>query len=225
MVAEETQSSPSLGLNEAYSVKTPEDNRKLYAKWAATYESEFVDKAKYRYPRAISEIFNDLVSVEGVANVVDAGTGTGLTGMYLTALRPTLTVDGIDISPEMLEQARGKRRQDNQVVYRLLLERDLTHKVLSTNAPYDALISSGTFTHGHLGPEAIDNLIPLVRQGGWIVIGVNNEHFVARGFADKLKELVIEAMISDPRVKRINVYEEESVHRGDQARVLIFKRK
>ncbi|MBI3429994.1 MAG: class I SAM-dependent methyltransferase [Actinobacteria bacterium] len=224
-MAEETQSSPSIGLNDAYSVKTPEDNRKLYAKWAATYESEFVDKAKYRYPRAIAEVFNDEVLVEDVANVVDVGTGTGLTGMYLTALRPTLTVDGIDISPEMLDQARGKRRQDGQLVYRLLLERDLTHEVLSINAPYDALISSGTFTHGHLGPEAIDNLIPLVRQGGWIVIGVNNEHFVARGFEDKLKELVTEAIISDLRVKRINVYEEGSDHRGDQARVLIFKRK
>ena len=37
-----------LGLDEAYSVKTPEDNRRLYAKWAATYESSFVDAKQYR---------------------------------------------------------------------------------------------------------------------------------------------------------------------------------
>ncbi len=35
----------ALGLDEAYSVKTPEDNRRLYAKWAATYESSFVENA------------------------------------------------------------------------------------------------------------------------------------------------------------------------------------
>ena len=36
-----------LGLDEAYSVKTPDDNRRLYAKWAATYESSFVDAKQY----------------------------------------------------------------------------------------------------------------------------------------------------------------------------------
>ena len=225
MAGDETRDPAPFGLDDAYAVKSPEDNRRLYAKWASTYEAEFVNKEKYRYPRAISEVFNEVVSVDDVVNVVDVGTGTGLTGMYLAALRPMLTVDGIDISPEMLEQARGKRRHDGQSVYRLLLERDLTQEVLGTNAPYDALISSGTFTHGHLGPEAIENLIPLVRQGGWIVIGVNNEHFLAKGFEGKLKKLVNEGIIFEPRVERIDVYEEGSVHRGDQARVLIFLRK
>ncbi len=225
MVNDDNEGEKPLGLDEAYSVKTPEDNRRLYAKWAATYESDFVNEKKYQYPRAIAEIFAIEVSTHDVLNVVDVGTGTGLTGMYLTALRPEFTVDGIDISPEMLGVARDKRRQDGQLVYRLLLERDLTQEILSANAPYDALISSGTFTHGHLGPEAIDNLIPIVRPGGWIVIGVNNEHFLARGFEKKLQELVKEGIISTPRVERIDVYEEGSVHRGDQARVLIFLRK
>ena len=31
-----------IGLDDAYSLKTPEDNKNLYAKWAATYESDFV---------------------------------------------------------------------------------------------------------------------------------------------------------------------------------------
>lgn len=214
-----------LGLAEAYSVKTPEDNRRLYAKWASTYEVEFVGKKKYRYPCAISEVFEEIVPAEGVLNVVDVGTGTGLTGMYLAALRPKLTIDGIDISPEMLEQARGKRRQDGTLVYRLLLERDLTQEVSSRNGPYDALISSGTFTHGHLGPEAIDNLLPLVRPGGWVVIGVNNEHFLASGFEEKLIRLTSEGIITEPRIERIDVYDEGSAHRGDQARVVIFLRK
>ena len=225
MASDETRDSTPFGLDDAYAVKTPEDNRRLYAKWASTYEAEFVNKEKYRYPRAVAELFNEVVPIDDVVNVVDVGTGTGLTGMYLTALRPMLTVDGIDISPEMLEQARGKKRQDGQLVYRLLLERDLTQEVLDTNAPYDGLISSGTFTHGHLGPEAIGNLIPLTRQGGWVVIGVNNEHFLATGFEEKLKKLVNDGTIFNPRIERIDVYEEGSVRRGDMARVLIFQRK
>ena len=227
MATEDTAGAPPLapiGLGEAYSVKTPEDNRRLYAKWANTYESEFVNKEKYQYPRAIAEVFAEEVSTREVLTVLDIGTGTGLTGMYLSSLRPELTIDGVDISAEMLGQAMEKRRPDGRSVYRVLLERDLTQEVLATNAPYDALISSGTFTHGHLGPESLENLIALVRSGGWIVIGVNNEHFLARGFEEKLAGLAKDGIITEPKSERIDVYEEGSVHRGDQARVLIFLR-
>ncbi|MDP1711766.1 MAG: class I SAM-dependent methyltransferase [Candidatus Nanopelagicaceae bacterium] len=221
-MAEEETSTP-LGLNEAYSVKTPEDNRRLYAMWASTYESEFVEKKQYRYPKAIAEVFNAEVPLDAL-HVVDVGTGTGLTGTYLVAHRPELTIDGVDISPEMLEQAKRKTRLSGQFVYRELYERDLTQAVLQTRDPYDALICSGTFTHGHLGPEAIENLIALVRHGGWLVIGVNNEHFIARGFDGYLAKLAAEGVISAPTIVRVDVYEEGSVHRGDQARILIFFR-
>lgn len=214
----------TIGLEEAYSVKTPEDVRRLYGKWAATYESEFVDKRSYRYPQAIAEIFNDVVPNDGITNVVDIGTGTGLTCKYLAALRPQLTFDGIDISPEMLAQAKLKLRSGGAPVYRDLFEKDLTKSIQGTNAPYDALICSGTFTHGHLGPEAIENLIPLVKQSGWIVFGVNNEHFIARGFAEELARLSSAGQISKPRLERIDVYGEGSIHRGDQARVVICTR-
>ena len=36
-----------IGLDDAYSVKTPEDNKNLYSKWAKTYESEFVKNEGY----------------------------------------------------------------------------------------------------------------------------------------------------------------------------------
>lgn len=222
-MADEETSAP-LGLTEAYSVKTPEDNRRLYAKWASTYESEFVEKKQYRYPKAIAEVFNEKVP-RNALHVVDVGTGTGLTGTYLVAHRPEITVDGIDISSEMLEQAKGKTRLNGDPVYRELFERDLTQEVLLTRDPYDALICSGTFTHGHLGPEAIENLIELVRPGGWLVIGVNNEHFIARGFDGYLARLTAEAVIAEPIILRVDVYEAGSAHRGDQARILIFSRR
>ncbi len=214
----------TIGLEEAYSVKTPEDVRRLYGKWAATYESEFVDKRSYRYPQAIAEIFNDVVPNDGITDVVDIGTGTGLSCKYLAALRPRLIFDGIDISPEMLAQAKLKLRSGGAPVYRELLERDLTKPVQGTNAPYDASICSGTFTHGHLGPEAIENLIPLVKPSGWIVFGVNNEHFVGRSFAEELARLSTTGLITEPRIERIDVYGEGSIHRGDQARVVICQR-
>ena len=215
-------SDDAIGLNEAYSVKTPEDNKRLYAKWAATYDSSFVDAKQYRYPKAISECFDEVVT-DSVFRVLDIGTGTGLTGMYLSRLRPTVVLDGMDISPEMLEQASLKTRTDGSAVYSELYERDLTRDVLNENAPYEALISSGTFTHGHLGPECLRNLLPLLAHDGWLVVGVNNEHFEAKGFADELDALVSIGAITQPEILRIDVYESGSVHYGDQARVIITR--
>jgi len=210
-----------LGLDEAYSVKTPDDNRRLYAKWAATYESSFVDAKQYRYPKAIAEVFNDVLPA--VTRVLDIGTGTGLTGMYVTRLRPEVVIDGMDISPEMLAQAKLKTREDDSVVYRALYERDLTVAVPNENAPYEALFSSGTFTHGHLGPECLRNLLPLLAHDGWLVVGVNNEHFESKGFAGELESLVALGAIQTPEILRIDVYEPGSVHYGDQARVIITR--
>ena len=210
-----------LGLDEAYSVKTPDDNRRLYAKWAATYESSFVDAKQYRYPKAIAEVFNDVLPP--VTRVLDIGTGTGLTGMYVTRLRPEVVIDGMDISPEMLAQAKLKTREDDSVVYRALYERDLTRAVPNENAPYEALFSSGTFTHGHLGPECLRNLLPLLAHDGWLVVGVNNEHFESKGFAGELESLVALGAIQTPEILRIDVYEPGSVHYGDQARVIVTR--
>jgi predicted TPR repeat methyltransferase len=194
-----------LGLEQAYSVKSPDDNRRLYAAWAATYESSFVDAKQYRYPKAIAEVFNEVAGP--VTRVLDIGTGTGLTGMYLTRLRTDLVIDGMDISPEMLAQAALKTREDGSAVYRALYERDLTVAVPNENEPYEALFSSGTFTHGHLGPECLRNLLPLLTHEGWLVVGVNNEHFEAKDFAGELDSLVALGAIDQPTIIRIDVYE------------------
>lgn len=212
-----------IGLAEAYAVRTPEDNRRLYAKWAATYESGFVDAHKYRYPKAIAELFDEVIPT--VATVVDCGAGTGLVGLYLSALRPAIAIDAIDISPEMLDEAVKKVRSDGTPCYRALFERDLTRDVNDVRAPYDALISSGTFTHGHLGPDAIDHLLPLVGTGGYFVIGANAEHFAARGFEAHLLSLAGKGLISTPEFQKIHVYEPGSPHYGDQSVVSRFQRR
>jgi predicted TPR repeat methyltransferase len=210
-----------LGLDEAYSVKTPEDNRRLYAKWAATYESSFVDAKQYRYPKAISEVFNEHVPTDEVTRVIDIGCGTGLTGMYLSHLRSHLALDGLDISPEMLAEAKRKKRTDDSAVYANLNECDLTQPVLNKFDAYDALICSGTFTHGHLGPDALKNVLSLVRPTGWLVIGVNNEHFEGKDFQNELNSLAGAKRITQPEILRIDVYEKGSPHFGDQARVIL----
>lgn len=204
-----------IGLDDAYSVKTPEDNKKLYAKWADTYESEFVAKEGYRHPQVISEIFDR--EVPEVKTIIDIGTGTGLVGAHLIKLRNGIEIDGIDISPEMLEQARRKN------IYRNLYERDLTQEVLGTQAPYDALITIGTFTHGHLGPEAIHNLLPLVKRAGHLAIGINASYFESQGFERFFGELLSDKKISELSIQKVDVYDEKSPHHESKNLIAVFR--
>ena len=200
-----------IGLNDAYSLKTPEDNKNLYAKWAATYESDFVTNQGYKHPQVIAEIFHN--QLPEAKKVIDIGTGTGLVGKYLKAHRPEIIIDGIDISPEMLAEAAKKE------VYRNLYEQDLTLPVINTDAPYDALVTIGTFTHGHLGIEVLDNLIPLVKSGGYFVIAVNEAYFHEHNFLEKILTKKLNLIYMD----KIHVYEESSEHHQSMNVVIIFQ--
>lgn len=213
-----------ISLADAYSVVTPNDNKRLYAQWANTYDSSFVGANRYRYPRGIAEHFAAVVPSSDDECFVDVGCGTGIVGTCLALLRPTCRIDGFDISPEMLAQAGNKLRADASPVYTTLYEADLTQPLTPPTRLYDALVSAGTFTHGHLGPDAFQNLLPLVRIGGWFVIGINAEHFALRGFADMLTSRASCHQITPPDLHNIQVYEEGSPHFGDQAVIATFRR-
>lgn len=211
-----------MDLEKAYSVKTPEDNRKLYAEWAATYNDTFIKANDYVYPRTIAQKFNEQISTTDVIKVADIGCGTGAVGSYLANLRPNLSIDGFDISPEMLAEASKAKRIDNSPVYNDLIEVDLTTELPKRS--YDAMISAGTFTHGHLGPETFLSLLKIVCVGGWFVVGVNAEHFKARGFAAAIDSVVSSGAISPPAIHVVDVYASGSPHYGDCAKVCIFRR-
>ena len=211
-----------MDLEDAYAVKTPEDSRKLYAAWAATYNETFIKANDYVYPRTLAQKFDEKISKTGIHKVLDIGCGTGAVGSYLASLRPNLSIDGFDISREMLAEAAALRRIDNSPVYNDLLEIDLT-SVLPTRA-YDAMTSSGTFTHGHLGPQTLVSLIQLVRINGWFVIGNNAQHFELRGFAATLSSAHESGAISEVKLYEEQVYGPTSPHYGDTTQIAVFSR-
>jgi len=211
-----------MDLNDAYAVKTPQDSRKLYADWAATYDETFVKANAYIYPRTIAEHFDRHIPTTQIDTVVDIGCGTGVVGRHLSTLRPQMVIDGFDISPEMLTQASGLKRPDGSLVYRDLIEVDLTQAL--PDRVYDSMISAGTFTHGHLGPKTLVSLIDRVRIGGWLVIGINAVHFSSQGFAATLASATTSKTISEPTFTDVQIYGPTSPHFGDLARIATFQR-
>ena len=211
-----------MDLEKAYSVRTPEDSRKLYAEWATTYNETFIKANDYVYPRTIAQKFDELINKTEIKTVVDIGCGTGAVGSYLANLRPNLNIDGFDISPEMLTEAAKVRRINNSPVYNDLIEVDLTGEL--PQRTYDAMISAGTFTHGHLGPQTLISIIQLVRVNGWFVVGINSQHFELRGFADILREAHNLGIISKAQLFEAQVYGPTSPHFGDTTQIAVFSR-
>ena len=69
----------------------------------------------------------------------------------------------------MLERAKDKG------VYSRLHQGDLTGILDLPKNSYDAIISVGTFTCGHVGPEAFDELIRITKPGGHLCFTVRDQ--------------------------------------------------
>ena len=189
-----------LGLADAYSVRTPDDNRALYRDWATTYETDFAEARGYVYHEGVARLFATAEPARPDGAVLDVGCGTGVVGVALRELGVE-TIDGIDISPEMLSEAAKKG------IYRSLTEADLTLPIDLADGTYAGVISVGTFTHGHLGPEPLRELVRIVAPGGVLAIGINAEHYASAGFERLLGELTASGAITEPVLHQVRIYE------------------
>lgn len=186
-----------LGLDEAYAVETPDDNRRLYAKWASTYESGFIETKGYQYHERVAEVF--VAGERPAGPTLDVGCGTGIVGEALR-VRGVADIDGVDISVAMLAEATTKG------VYRELIEADLTVGIDRPDDTYAGVTSAGTFTHGHLPPEPLGELIRVAMPGARFAIGINAAHWVDHGFETFLDDAVAAGRIEPYDITVVKVY-------------------
>ncbi|MFZ9984584.1 MAG: class I SAM-dependent DNA methyltransferase [Ilumatobacteraceae bacterium] len=211
-------------LEDAYSVSTPEENKALYARWAATYDAEFVSANDYVYPIRVAEKAVEILGDSASIEVVDVGCGTGALGSLLGELRPNWEIDGVDISLQMLAVAATKVRSDGLAVYRDLLDADLTKPIQFAKNHFDLIVSSGVFTHGHLAGRDLIAISSAAREGGTIVVGINKEHYDNVGFDGHFAEAVSEGLISEPQFTEVDIYGPSSPHFGDKGLIAVFTR-
>ncbi|MEM7470617.1 MAG: methyltransferase domain-containing protein [Pseudomonadota bacterium] len=201
-------------LEGAYDLKTPEESLKLYSDWAETYDESFAEASGYQLPVAVAEAY---ARSGGTAPVLDIGAGTGLVGAALTELGIDV-VDGTDISQQMLAEAALKDCYEN------LFEGDVTERLDVDDGTYHGIVSAGTFTHGHVGPEAIDELLRIASADALFVLSINAEHFAARGFEAKLNEL--RSRIKGLTKHEIPIYDDscQDGFADDKAFLVIFRK-
>lgn len=199
-------------LDGAYSLKTPEDSVRYYRDWAARYDRDFAAQMDYRSPEAVAAVF---AGRGGTGPVLDIGAGTGLVAEAL-ARAGIGPVDAIDISDEMLAVARAKG------VCRQTIRADLTGALPIPDATYRGLISAGTFTHGHVGPEAFDELLRIAAPGALFAVTVHAGVYETGGFARRFAALGdrIEGFRTEPF--RIYGARATGAHAGDTGWIVSF---
>ena len=210
-----------LALDKAYATAGPEANRELYAEWAETYDTGFVVDSRYVYPQQVAEVFCD-----GFAQldqpVLDVGCGTGIVGAELARLGVSM-IDGIDISPEMLAEARAKTHGDRPL-YRQLIEADLTDSNELADHTYAGVVSAGAFTHGIFGPETISELLRVARPGASFALGINSAHFDGFGFGEWFEQRQLNGLIAGLKTYLRPIYEQADEADPDQwSRIAVFE--
>ena len=203
-------------LEGAYALETPADNLAYYRDFASHYDASFADAMGYAYPGLVAQQLIAMTPPDGP--ILDIGCGTGLVAAHLRDGGFDRPVDGVDISPEMLAVA------DTKGLYSHLHAVDLTQSTEALPTEYAGLISAGTFTHGHIGPDPLVRLVGHCRAGAIAVIGVNAVHYQQLGFAPVLGGLADSGNITRPDLHQVKIFDSaDPKHADDTAFILTFQ--
>ncbi|MEM7093097.1 MAG: class I SAM-dependent methyltransferase [Actinomycetota bacterium] len=134
-----------------------------YDRWAETYDDDH-DSWGWRGPEAIATALVGALESHGLAGpVLDAGCGTGRAGAALRSAGFGGPLSGLDLSTGMLD-----------VAAQLGLYKELVQGTLDTmpfdDGAFDAVVSAGVLTHGHVAPSAMRELARVTRAGGYVAI-------------------------------------------------------
>ena len=204
---------PGPDLETAYGIEGPEEARALYRDWAETYDESFGATVGYAAPRHIAGIFHALC--EDDTPVLDVGAGTGLLAEHLGGLK----TDALDFSPEMLAVAERKR------LYRRTIVADLTEELPIEDGVYGGAVSSGTFTHGHVGPDCLKELLRIARPGALFVCGTVPAIYDGAGFGSTLALLHATRAIGSLCFRDYAIYDKtDHGHGADRGLAMIFRK-
>ena len=203
-------------LEQAYKLSTPDDNSDYYDAFASTYDSEFAGVLGWQYPAAIAVAYRD-AATKSDTPIADIGCGTGLVASALNL--PRDQIDGIDISAKMLRVSEEKN------LYRSLYRVDLTKSLDLIANDYGAVLSAGTFTFGHLGPEPLESLLHIARANALFVIGIRKAFFQEAGFEPVLQDIEARGLIKDLQVAEVPMYAKAGHdHSDDTAFALVYRK-
>ena len=164
-----------------YKLKTTEEVMNYYDNWGVEnkYDKDMIDW-NYTGPQETVNTFKKYASNKKI-KILDAGCGTGLVGIELKKHGYNNT-DGADLSKKLLDLVPNG-------YYNKLEQMDLNKPINFNNNSYGAVLCVGTFTFGHVKPNALNEFIRITENKGLICFTINEGIYEEYGFDKKIKEL------------------------------------
>ncbi len=134
-----------------------------YDAWAPQYDAD-MHRLGYCLPaRMVDEARRHIENRR--AFLLDVGAGSGLLGHALRA-GGYVNLVALDPSLGMLRQAHAKK------VYKLRLQMALDPFAALADHKFDGILAAGVFKAGHAPPEAMEELMRLIRPEGIIIVNL-----------------------------------------------------
>lgn len=168
-------------LNKVYDARDADETRTLYDDWSTSYEAE-VQKNGYVTPDRCAAALAKFTS-DQTQPILDFGCGTGLSGLALK-LAGFETIDGLDLSPEMIAQAKAKR------LYRSLTVIEADAPLPVDLADYAAVAAIGVIGAGAAPISVFDDLMTGMKPGGLLVLSLNDHALQDRANEARICEWV-----------------------------------
>lgn len=165
--------------------RSVDDTKALYADWASSYEDDVTAMA-YATPDRIARALL-AQTPDRSQPVLDFGCGTGLSGEALFRKGFT-TLDGTDITPEMLALARTKTTSQGNL-YRKLWQ-GTPGDVAASPGDYNIIVATGVISLGAAPPEMLGVLLAALAPGGLFAFSYNDPTLEDSSYTDALQSVL-----------------------------------
>jgi ubiquinone/menaquinone biosynthesis C-methylase UbiE len=183
----------------------------IYKNWAIDYEDDVIKLAGYVGHLITSDLLLTYLKNKN-AKVLDAGCGTGLVGEILYKNNFN-HIEGVDFSQEMLDVANQKN------IYQSLKLVDLTKELDYEDNSFDAIVCAGTFTCGHVGPEALKEMVRITKEGGYICFTVRKQEWEASPYM----QIINDIELSESWHKIVHETAEYNVKEGVSCQLCLYQ--
>ena len=136
------------------------------------------------------------IKVKKDSKILDAGCGTGLVAQVLSDMN-FKNIVGLDYSKDMLKIAKNKK------IYKRLIQESLNKKTSLRSNQFDIVLCTGVLTSGHVGAKAINELIRVTKNKGYLILSIAESIYEKLGFKDEIqknKKQISKIKISKPFV-------------------------
>ncbi len=138
--------------------------RRLFDQYSERFDQSLLNNLDYRGPALLRQAVEEVMGTAGGWAVLDAGCGTGLVG---EVFRPLATrLDGIDLSPRMVDKAAERGLYDDLTVG------DLVMAMQARPGRYDLIVAGDVFVYLGDLTAAFFTAAQALRPGGALAFSV-----------------------------------------------------